>query len=107
MAADAPTIQTIKATEARQHWSELLNKVFRRDARVIVEKSGIPVAAIISVQELERFERLEAERAARFKALDESQAAFTDVPNEELDREINRAVSAARRARHHAATTPE
>lgn len=26
----------------------LLNRVFRREARVIVEKSGIPVAAIIA-----------------------------------------------------------
>ena len=40
-----PMTQTLKASEARAQWSQLLNKVFRRQARVIVEKSGIPVAA--------------------------------------------------------------
>ena len=42
-----PTTQTLNSGEARQQWSQLLDKVFRREARVIVEKSGVPVAAIV------------------------------------------------------------
>lgn len=56
-----PTTQVMKATEARQIWSELLNKVFHTNTRVVVEKNGVPVAAIISPRELERFKRLEQE----------------------------------------------
>ena len=39
--------QVMKASEARAQWSQLLNKVFRSQTRVVVEKSGIPVAAVI------------------------------------------------------------
>ena len=51
--------QTIKSSDARGQWSQIINKVARRQARVIVEKSGIPVAAIVSTQDLERLDQLE------------------------------------------------
>src|SRR5437763_7916366 len=76
MAEREPLTQSINVTEARQKWSQPLNKVFRRQTRVIVEKSGIPVAAIISAQDLERFNRLEAQRAERFKVFGEVGQAF-------------------------------
>jgi len=91
-----PVTETIKASEARQHWSELLNKVFRKETRVIVEKSGIPVAAIVSAEDLERLTQLEAQRAERFKALEQSWAAFQDVSPEDVEQEVARAVAAAR-----------
>jgi prevent-host-death family protein len=88
--------QTIKASDARQQWSELLNKVFRKETRVVVEKSGIPVAAIISAEDLERLNRYEQERAERFKILDEIGEAFKDVPPEELEREVAKTLDAVR-----------
>jgi prevent-host-death family protein len=96
MREQEPTIQTMKATEARHQWSRLLNSVFRRNTRVIVEKSGVPVAAVVSAQALARWQRLEAERDRRFRALDESQAAFRDLPDEEVKREVIRALSEVR-----------
>jgi hypothetical protein len=74
----------------------VLNKVLRHEARVLVEESGVPVAAIISVRDLERFERMEAARAERFRVIDELQRAFADVPEEELQREISRAIADVR-----------
>ena len=91
-----PMTQTIKASEARQHWSELLNKVFRKETRVIVEKSGIPVAAIVSAEDLKRLTRFDQERQERFKALDEIGEAFKDVPPEKLEQEVTRAINAVR-----------
>ncbi len=88
--------QTIKASDARQQWSELLNKVFRKETRVIVEKSGIPVAAIISTDDLERLQRFEQEREERFKALGETWDAFKDVPPEEIEREVAKALDTVR-----------
>lgn len=93
----APTTQTVKASMARQQFSQLLNQVFRGETRVVVEKSGIPVAAIVSAQDLERLDQLEAERERDFKILDEIGEAFRDVPLDELKREVVRAVAAARR----------
>ncbi len=88
--------KTIKASEARQQFSQLLNEVFRRESRVLVEKSGIPVAAIISAQDLQLLARLEAERAERFKILDEVGDAFKSVSVEEIEREVKRAITQVR-----------
>jgi prevent-host-death family protein len=92
-----PITQTIKASEARAQWSELLNKVFRRQTRVIVEKSGIPVAAIISAQDLERLSQMEDRRRERFKALGASWDAFKDEDPTKVEQEVAQAVAEARR----------
>jgi prevent-host-death family protein len=88
--------QTINVSQARQEFGRLLNKVFRKEARVIVEKSGIPVAAIISAQDLQLLQRLEEQRKKDFAILDEIGEAFKDVPDEELEREVTRALNEAR-----------
>jgi prevent-host-death family protein len=51
MQEQEPMTKTIKASVARQQFSQLLNDVFRKESRVVVEKSGIPVAAIISASD--------------------------------------------------------
>src|SRR3990167_11296592 len=76
--------QTLKASDVRSNWSQLLNKVFRNQTRVIVEKSGIPIAAVISAEDLARFIQLEEQRKERFKILDRMRDAFKDVPVERL-----------------------
>ena len=91
-----PMTKTMKASEARQQFSQLLNEVFRREARVLVEKSGIPVAAIIYAEDFKRLKQLEEQRQEDFKALDATREAFKDVPPEEIEREVTRAISAIR-----------
>jgi prevent-host-death family protein len=96
MARQQPAKETVRTSEARQNWSQLLNKVHGGDVRVVVEKDGIPVAGIVSAADLERLSLLEAERERNFAIVDELREAFKDVPDEELEDEIDRAVSAAR-----------
>ena len=91
-----PITQTMKSSETRQQWSQVLNRVFRTESRVIVEKSGIPVAAIISTHDLERLTRLDEERKRDVAILDESQAAFKDVQAGEIERQVAKAVAAVR-----------
>ena len=86
----------MKASEVRQQWSQLLNKVFRNQTRVVVEKSGIPVAAVISAEDLERFNMLEEQRTQRFKVLDRIGEAFRDASENEVNREVKRAINKAR-----------
>lgn len=88
--------QVMKASEVRKEWSQLLNKVFKGQTRVVVEKSGIPVAAVISAEDLERLTKIEKQRAERFKVLDEIGEAFKDVPQEKLLSEITRAIKQVR-----------
>jgi prevent-host-death family protein len=78
-------------------WSQLLNKVFRRETRVIVEKSGIPVAAIISAQDLEQLNRLEAERRERSRIVEEIGARNADQGPEEAERFIAEEIETMRR----------
>lgn len=88
--------QTVKASEARQNFSQLLNQVYKGGKRVLVEKSGIPVAAIISAEDLRRLSRLDAEWDRDFAVIDEIREAFKDIPDQELKREVARAVTEAR-----------
>ncbi len=88
--------QVMKASDARQQWSQLLNEVFRNKTRVVVEKSGIPVAAVISAEDLKSFIQLEEQRRERFKALDKMREAFKDVPIEKAEQEIKKAIAKVR-----------
>ncbi len=91
-----PMTQTMKASQVRQEWSKLLKTVFRGKTRVVVEKSGIPVAALISAEDLERLQQFEAQRAERFKVLEESGAVFQAEDPETIEREVAQAVAEVR-----------
>ncbi|MGI8551157.1 MAG: type II toxin-antitoxin system prevent-host-death family antitoxin [Dehalococcoidia bacterium] len=86
----------MKVSEARDQFSRLLNQVYRQEKRVLVEKSGIPVAAIVSAADLTRLQQLEGRRNTDFAALDAFGKAFRDVPDDELEREVASAVAEAR-----------
>ena len=86
MREQAPMTQIMKISDVKNTLSSLVNKVYRKESRVLVEKSGIPVAAIISVDDLTRFVQLEREREERFAVIDRMREAFKDVPPEEIER---------------------
>lgn len=91
-----PVTETIKASEARQQWSALLNEVFRGEKRVVVEKNGVAVAAIVSPKDLSQMEHHEQRRKDDFKIFEKISEAFLDVPVDEIEREVARAVQEAR-----------
>ena len=103
---EPPPTQVMNVSDARHQFSQLLNRVFRREARVIVEKHGIPVAAIVSAEDLARLRRLDAERQERFGALEASWAAFGNVPVDEIAREVDRALAEVRRERREESDRP-
>lgn len=88
--------QTMKASAARQQWSQLLNSVFRNQDRIVVEKSGIPVAAVISADDLKLFTLLEEQRKKRFEALDTVRNAFKGIPSEKIEGEVSKAINQVR-----------
>jgi prevent-host-death family protein len=91
-----PATQTMSASETRQHFSDVVNRVYRGEERVVIERSGIPVAAVISARDFERFQEFERRRDADFAILDEIRAAFRGIPPEELEREAAKALAEAR-----------
>lgn len=90
------TTQTMKISEVRGQLNSLVNQVYRRETRVVVEKSGIPVAGIVSVDDLKRLDQLDKQHEADLALVDELRNAFQDVPDEEIERETDRALNRAR-----------
>jgi prevent-host-death family protein len=102
----------MKLTDTKQQLSQVVNRVARGETRVIVEKSGLPVAAIISTEEYQQFKLAKAERDTRREQLKEMLTrisdAFADVPVDELERQVDKAVQevrAERRAEREAAVS--
>ena len=91
-----PVLEKINASEARQQWSELLNRVYRRETRVVVEKSGIPVAALVSTEDLERLQQFDQQREQDLRVVNEIRAAFKSTAPEEIEQEAERALSQIR-----------
>jgi prevent-host-death family protein len=104
-----PVTRTLPAATVREQWEQVLGKVAGGQSRVLIERDGEPVAALISASDLVWFEQLEAQRAERFSILDRIGAAFEDVPLDELEEQVTRALETVRQekrdlARHRAPT---
>jgi prevent-host-death family protein len=98
--ASNPTETVMKLTDTKQNLSQVINRVARGETRIVVEKSGLPVAAIISAEEYRRFKAQEhekqAERARLFATFARFSDAFNGVSDEELERELARAQAEVR-----------
>jgi prevent-host-death family protein len=88
--------RTMKFTEARPHLSELLNRVHDKELRLKVTKGNLPVAAIVSVEDLERLNQLDAQREREFRVFDEIGAAFADETPEQIEREVATVIAQVR-----------
>lgn len=75
----------ISATQLRDRIGEMLNRVLYGEGRVVIERRGEPVAAVISIQELRRLEAIEDERDAEIlrmaKALTTDTVPFSELVN--------------------------
>ncbi len=105
MREQEPMTQTMKISDVKNALSSVVNKVYRNETRVLVEKSGIPVAAIISADDLKRFAQLEREREQRFAVIDRAREAFAGVPAEEIEAETDRIIARNRSAADDVAAT--
>jgi len=101
-----PMTQTIQASQVRQRFSQLLNQVFRKEWRVLVEKSGVPVAAIVSADDLVRLTQFDEERAVRGRLFDRMRAAFDDVPECQIERDVAYIIEQERQRRRSIQSTP-
>lgn len=107
MRSEPPATETMKISEVKPQLNSLVNRVYRGETRVVVEKSGIPVEAIVAVEDLRRLERLEREREERSRVLREFAAGFVDQTPEEIERETAKAIAEVRAERRAAVTAGE
>jgi prevent-host-death family protein len=95
MAAPVP-VKKVPALKARTHLGEIMKEVQGGKVRVLVERAGVPMVGIISADE---FQRLIAEREARFQAVDRIRARLDAVPDAEIARDVRAALKDVRRRR--------
>ena len=95
MATTVP-VKKVPALKARTRLGELMREVHGGKVRVLVEKGGVPMVGIISAEE---FQRLIAEREARFAVVDRIRARLAFVPDAQIDRDVRAALKEVRRRR--------
>ena len=82
----------VNVVEARKSFSELLARVAFGGGRIIVERRGKPMAALISIADLERLETLERECGASheraFAALERARALRRKILDEREGRPL-------------------
>lgn len=88
--------ESLKFTEARPRLSSILDRVFRRETRIRLYKGSTPVAAVVSIGDLERLERLDREREEAFAEMAKFSEAFRDVSPEELEMRVDEAIAQVR-----------
>jgi prevent-host-death family protein len=94
-----PLTQTMKISDVKNTLSSLVNKVYRKETRILVEKSGIPVAALVSADDLRLLNQLDLAWDERTKAIERFSQAFADVPTEEAEAEVARIIAERRQRR--------
>ena len=96
MAQSTIPTERMKFTEARPRLSELLNRVHDKEMRVMISKGNLPVAALVSIEDLERLNRLDAQREADFDVLHRISAAFADQTPEQIQEQVDLALAEVR-----------
>jgi len=99
MSEHEPVTLTMRVSEARQEFGELLDRVSRRETRVLVEQDGVPVAAIVSADDLEWLHEMEARREDGWQAIQEIRALNLDKTPEEVERDVAEELEAMRAER--------
>ena len=83
--------EVMSASDVRQHFGEVVNRVARGEGRVIVEKHGAPAVGLVSMEDVRRLRNRDAEMEARRKLVESFREPFKDVPDDELQAEIDKA----------------
>jgi prevent-host-death family protein len=76
-------VETVSVVEARRMLSELLGRVAYGRERVVVERKGKPMAALVSIEDLRRLEALEPD-AGSIRARREAAMALADAVRQRI-----------------------
>jgi len=99
----SPQLETMTVSEARSAFSETLNRVYRGEARVSIEKNGIPIGGIVSAQDLHALQRLDELRELSRRAFgDDIRENFGETPESDLVRQLTEALAKVQENRRNA-----
>lgn len=90
--------KAVTAMEARKNFGNMLNEVSMKGDRYIINRAGKPIAAVVSIGELQRMELSEAEARREFFAyVDEMRGKFKGTGRKEAEKLASDAVAWARK----------
>ncbi len=96
MREQEPITRTLKISDVKNRLSSLVNEVYHKETRILVEKAGIPVAALVSTEDLKQLTRLDQQRIERRRIITAMREPFGGVSPEEIERETAQAVADVR-----------
>ena len=83
----------VSAVEARKRFGEILESVFYRGDEVVIERAGKAMAVVIPTA---RYEALERSRERLFELIEKNWERTKDVPAEQIERDIQKAIREVR-----------
>ena len=93
MRAQTPATETMPISAVKSRLNSLINAIYRNETRILVEKSGIPVAGIVPVADMRRLARLDEVDREAGEILEAMRAPFDDIPAEEMERQTERIIA--------------
>ena len=95
----SPDPEVMSASDVRQHFGDVVNRVARGEGRVVVEKHGAPTVGLVSMNDLRSLERLDSILQARQARLETLNSYFEGIPSDEWEQEVEKAFDEMRRER--------
>ena len=95
--SNEPTVMS--ASDVRQHFGEVVNRVARGEGRVIVEKNGAPAVGVVSMEDVRQLRTRDERMAERQAKLRELQSYYDQFPADEWEREVEKAFEEMREER--------
>jgi prevent-host-death family protein len=89
-------VRTVDPADAQRCFDDLIHEVNNKQTRVVVEREGKIVGALISAADLERLEAMDRRAAEGFRAIQEIWARNADLDPEEAERDIAEAIAEMR-----------
>lgn len=94
----------MSAAEARNKFSDVMNRAYYQGEPTIVERQGKPVVAIINAEQFEQFQQQQKQEL--FQAIREIQERNKDADPEEVYRDVTEAVEEVRQEAYDKRTAP-
>ncbi|MGB8648211.1 MAG: type II toxin-antitoxin system Phd/YefM family antitoxin [Anaerolineae bacterium] len=87
--------KTIGAFEARRNFGKLIEEAFYKKDSFIVERSGRPMAVIVSIEDYQKWQRLAKEQV--FSMIETTQKRNVEVSPSGLDRDVRESLKDLKR----------
>lgn len=95
-----PDIQTIQISDVTEPFLRLVSRVARAETRIVVERDGEPIAALVSAEDLRRLRDLDRAWEERTRVIERFSQAFEDVPADEAEVDVARIIEERRKLRN-------